>query len=396
MSIPQKRMCRRQDYQTLGDIFEVDSDNVPRYFNSDERLGSQLKYRIPDHQRYPEWKLKDQQLLVDTVFSNFPMSGFVVSERNDGTNIYYEIEDGQSRLSILQQFYNNKFYYEDVDGQQIYFKDLPSSIQRRFENYKIYIEVMINPDPSAEIEVFERLQNGTALKDKDLYWNRKDTNYVKKAISVIDQDNWLSSYMGTTKGITHSNRSSLPNVVTFIYAILQYNNIKQNENIMCRRKSMYKSFRIQCANLNNTITESDSQKINNVLEYLNFIITQVYHQLPRIEKEPINTWCNLAKQTGMILHEYFENENSSEYIKSQNQKKWIDLMIIERQYTNFMFRGNKSMWNGLRSSLRQNTDDEAISARLNRINEFYTNREVTIERYGINYLDNDYETEDSD
>ena len=176
-------MSRRQDKKTLYELFEKDEDTEkPKYFNYESRNTEPLLYRIPEHQRYPQWNRHDEILLIDTVFRNYPMNGFVVSQKNDPTGgIYYDIEDGQSRLSILQKFYNNKFTYNTINGDSVFFKDLPDNIKRRFENYSIFIEVMIESNHENEVEVFERLQNGTKLKDKDLYWNRKDYTLISKA-----------------------------------------------------------------------------------------------------------------------------------------------------------------------------------------------------------------------
>lgn len=383
--IPSKKMQRRQDSKTLGDIFEKDASGTPLLFNADLRRGDGLTYRIPEHQRHPSWKKEKKQLLVDTVFRNYPMSGFVVSEHCENDKIYYDIEDGQSRLSILQEFYNDGFTYETETGQQVKFSQLSNAVQRRFENYKIYIEVMSDFKDNAQYEVFERLQNGEALADKDLYWNRRDYSLVQKAMKLIQTPQWLGTYMNTHKGITDKNRNALPPTVTFIYAIINYHAIKQCEGNPSKRKSMWSSFRAQAAMLNEPIDQNDHTRINNFLEYLNHIINEVYRIHPKQNRERLGTWNNFAKQTGMILYEWLENENASEEEKKVNQEKWIYLMNLERKSGDLMFKGKKTMWNGMLSKLRQNTDDAALSARLERVNEFYADKETIADEHGIIY-----------
>ncbi len=383
--IATRKMTRRQDNITLGDIFEKDEQDVPKYFNYKLRCQSGLKYQIPDHQRHHSWKRPAKQLLVDTVFKNYPMSGFVVSEHCENGHIYFDFEDGQSRMSILQEFYNGEFSYETDNGASVKFTDLPNSIQRQFENYKIYIEVMSDFDDDCKYEVFERLQYGEPLKDKDLYWNRREYPYVQKALEFIRKPNWLGMYMNTNQGITDTDRTSLPAVVTFLYAITQYKRIRDSEPNQTKRKSMWKSFRAQVTILKENISSHDENRINNFIEYLNHIINEVYRQYPRQPRERVGTWNNFAKQTGMILHEWLESEHQSEEIKLANQKKWIEMIILDRKSSDFMFKGKKTMWNGMNTSHKQNTDDAAISSRLERVNSFYNNKQQIAQQHGIIY-----------
>jgi hypothetical protein len=402
--IPLKKMDRRQDNTILGDIFEKDDSGTPMHFNSKLRAQSGLKFRIPDHQRYPSWKKKAKQLLVDTVFSNFPMSGFVVSEHCEGGHIYYDFEDGQSRMSILQDYYNDGFAYETNTHQMVKFSQLPRAVKRRFENYKIYIEVMSDYEENSQFEVFERLQYGEPLKDKDLYWNRREYPYVEKAINIISTPLWRGAYMNTAKGISTKERTALPSVTTFLYAITQYNRIKEEfSNNPSRRKSMWKCFRAQATILDTPISEYDNSRINNFLEYLNYIIDEVYRIYPKQIRERVGTWNNFAKQTGMILQEWLETEFDTDEVKIENQNKWIELMVIERKSGDFMFKkGKKTMWNGMDTSHKQNTDDASVAARLERVNAFYTNREEISAEHGIVYCsqnvvqDANVETTDSE
>ena len=388
-SVPSKKMERRQYNSTLGEIFEQDDEsNEPLHFNAELRSQDGLRYRIPEHQRYPSWKKEQKQRLVDTVFRNFPMGGFVFSEHNDGKKTYYEFEDGQSRMSILQEFYRDGFTYVTENGQEVLFSQLRRADKRRFENYRIYIEVMYDYEMNAQYEVFERLQFGEPLKDKDLYWNRKDYTFVQKAMDLIKTPIWRGSYMNTGKGISDKDRTALPAVVTFVYSIINYHSLKTSEDNPSKRKSMWKSFRAQAkgGNLNEDISEDDNRRIDEFLGYLNYIIDQVYSIYTRQSRERVGTWNNFAKQTGMILHEWLETESESAEVKRANQDKWVHMMVLERKSGNLMFKkGKKTMWNGLDTSHKQNTDDAAIAARLQRVNDFYANREEVSAAHGIEY-----------
>jgi hypothetical protein len=326
-------------------------------------------------------------LLIDTVFRNYPMGSFIVSEHSGNGDLYYDFEDGQSRMSILQEYYNDGFTYTTEDGQEVKFSQLPHSVQRRFENYQINIEVMCNFEENAQFEVFERLQFGEQLKDKDLYWNRRDYTYIKKSMDIIESEQWKGTYMNTKKGITDTERAPLPYVVTLLFSIIQYHNIKSAESNVSKRKSMLKSFRAQAPKLNMTISALDEARINLFLEYINKIIDQVYEKYPKQSGENVKTWNNLAKQTGMILYEWLETETLSiptrEKVMKSNQKKWVEIMILERKSGDLMFKGKKTMWNGMNSTHKQNTDDAAIASRVQRVNEFYADREAISKQYSI-------------
>lgn len=394
-NFPVRAMTRTRQETTLGDIFELDysEDPQPRYFNSKTRRQNGMKYRIPEHQRHPQWKHEQKNSLIDTVFRNYPMNGIVVSEHVKDNGIYYDLEDGQTRLSNLQDFYMNEYPYLLDDGSEVYYKELPMSLQRRFENYRIYLEILSDIDEQSHdiSEAFHRLQCGTPLKDKDLYWNRKDEYpLVKKAFTLINEPYWQSGYMNTVKGITDKHRNHLPDIITLIYAIINYNLKKSSEERPSKRKTFSKCFRVQVPELKIEISDADNARIEKFLIYLNEIISDVYTELSpsTSPKEKVNKWCNLAHQTGMILYEWLENETADEAVMEAHQEKWVEMINLDRRSGGLMFKGKKTMWNGMTSTNKQNTADASIAARLERVNEFYDNRETTAATYSIIYNHN--------
>ena len=388
-NFPVRAMERTRIETTLGDIFELDlsEDPQPKYLNSKPRRQNGMKYRIPEHQRHPQWKEDQKNLLIDTIFRNYPMSGITVSQHIEDNEMYFDLEDGQTRLSVLQEFYMNRFPFT-FDGYTKEFQELPSAIQRRFENYKITIEILSDLDEEGHdiSESFDRLQNGSPLSDKDLYWNRKDQYpLVSKAINIINEQYWSSGHMNTSNGITDKNRGQLPHVVTLIYAIINYHGMLAQEPQVTKRKTFTKSFRSQAQKLKNEISEVDNARIQKFLTYLNEIISDVYETLPRFDGEKVNIWGDLGKQTGMILREWLDNENADEAVMEANQEKWVEMMNLERMSGDLMYRGLRTMWNGMTSAAKQNTSDASIGARLQRVNEFYANREETAKNNAIIY-----------
>ena len=95
-------------------------------------------------------------------------------------DIYYDFEDGQSRASVLQEYYNGGFSYKQIEDSDpeitaLYYYDLSHVQKRKFDCYAMSLEILSKIDTKSNDiqEMFERLQEGKALDDADKYWNRK-------------------------------------------------------------------------------------------------------------------------------------------------------------------------------------------------------------------------------
>ena len=175
--IPKEEIKREEPTSiTLSELFEYDKVTKSyTKFDSRARPSSNLLYRIPKHQRFPQWNKEQKWGLIDTVFRNYTMSGIVLSEKkvmkNGKMENYYDIEDGQTRLSILQDFHACRFALSN----DLTFDDLDLEDQKRFLDYNITKEIIQNNSRTLEDydnhihEMFERLQGGKRLTDDDKY-----------------------------------------------------------------------------------------------------------------------------------------------------------------------------------------------------------------------------------
>ena len=169
--MPQAQIERTYQQYTLGQLFEKGPDGNPLRFNSRSRHDSNLQYRIPLHQRHPQWKHRKKCKLVESVMKNYSISGMILSKEIKDGDEFFNIEDAQTRLSTLEDFYNDRFPW-DKEGNEDYgdsvrFSDLDRHLQRRFENYTINFEVIKNATLEDTHEIFERLQEGEPLRNKD-------------------------------------------------------------------------------------------------------------------------------------------------------------------------------------------------------------------------------------
>lgn len=347
----------------LGNLFEKDEEtDQPIRFDSASRHESVLDYRIPIHQRHPSWKKDKQDKLIDSVMRNYPIGSMIVSKRIEDNTEFYTIEDAQTRLTILQSFYNNKIKWTDknclIDNHpnDYLFKDIKPCFRKQFENYTINFEIIRHATNNDVHEIFERLQEGEPLKDEDKYWNRRKTPRVSYAFQLIKEPYWNDSYMHTINEISDKNRKRLSNIMNLIGAIVDGNGY------------FSKSFDIHGKKVKEPISDLDKDRIKNFLQYYNSIIDEAYREAPRQKKEGFRHFYNIGKDLGMILFDWLNNPD----IREEAKEMWIFIINTDRRSSNFM-SGKKTLWNGLSSAEKQNTESKNIAARVKRVREFYNN-----------------------
>lgn len=132
---------------------------------------SKLMYRIPWYQRFPKGKMNEEKV-VDSVIRNFPISEVILIQQCENNKTYYDIQEGQTRLTILQRFTQDKFTW---NGQ--YYSQLSRDELRAFDGYLIPCEILIKPDDmdndmfqSLITEIFDRVNSGTPLNDRDRFY----------------------------------------------------------------------------------------------------------------------------------------------------------------------------------------------------------------------------------
>ena len=298
------------------------------------------------------------------------MSGMILSKVIEDGDEFFNIEDAQTRLGTLEDFYNDRFRW-DTEGNEDYgdsvrFSDLDRHLQRRFENYTINFEVIKNATAEDTHEIFERLQEGEPLRNKDKYWNRGDSQLVSYAMALTREEYWRDEYMGTSRPITDANRNRLPDVCAFVAAHVLGNHFYTP------------SFNKVGPYLTTTITDEHKARIESFLEYYNEILDEAYSRQVRAEGERMKPYYNIAKDLGLILFDWSNNPDNREASKSM----WIDIINMDRRSPNFM-KGSKSLWNGMSSSDKQNTFEDSFRARLARVREFYENQEAKIKELSI-------------
>ena len=364
---------------TLRELYEKDEDGNYTMFDSYLRSNNTLEYNIPEHQRLPQWNKENKEKLIETIFFGYPIGTITLSEhRKEDGNIKYDIEDGQTRLSVLQNYFDNKF---TCCGKK--FEDLREIQKNSYLSYKIPRIVLRKCDNVTESEhesnihdIFERLQYGKPLSDADKIWNRNDKSIVLFAIELIEKYKTAENYFNNNN-FSSKKRSTLPEFTGIICACLYFDQFSDKQYLTAYR------FQHQFI-MNKTITEEDKQKVIKFIDLYLEIITTAYSgqddKLKTIIKETNLNFQKCNKFWGVILLDYLQNDHLL------NIEKWTDIINITRLSSQF----SDTIWNGIKKGDRQNTTKEGINTRLKRLNDFYENKDAIASEHGIkweNYKD---------
>jgi len=121
--------------------------------------GGKLDIR-PPYQREFIYSDKQRNLVINTVFKNFPLNVFYWAVKKDGA---YEVIDGQQRTISICQYINGDFAYEDR-----YFHNLQDDEQEKILNYKIMVYFCSGTD-SEKLDWFKTINiAGEQLTDQEL------------------------------------------------------------------------------------------------------------------------------------------------------------------------------------------------------------------------------------
>jgi len=355
--IPDIMMTSYTDPKTLGTLFEENDKGESLFFDSDSnRIDNKLNYRIPFRQRYgsSKWKLPEKQLLVDTVFKSFPLQGIVVSTQYDkDINMQYnDIEDGASRLSVLQSYKKDGFKYK---GKM--YSELERRHQNRFDQYIVpitNISSLSNAPENIIDDAFYRLNLGRPLTDSDRYWSMQNASpLVSCVIKIMKEPFWDGKMMNTEK-FGDKNRSCLPNVCSLIAPLMFGNEYTSTSSKMLEP--------ILREPLDYELVKAE------VKSFLNFY-SDIIEEAEKEEKLVSNQmgWNKTSKQLGLIIRHYNDDKSAESLI--EKTRLWIGIMKIARRKPNFWF-GEQTIWNGLPNGVCRNMLENDIRQRLNRVKEF--------------------------
>ena len=152
----------------------------------------------PDFQRNQVWNIKQKSKFIESIILNFPLPPIYLNETKEST---YIVIDGLQRSTAVQQFYSGEFELDGIEALPKYngstFKDLPETLQSKFEDKKLTVFVLKPSTPMVVIyDLFNRINTGgTQLnrqevrncifigKSTQLLKELSEKEYFKKAIN---------------------------------------------------------------------------------------------------------------------------------------------------------------------------------------------------------------------
>lgn len=116
----------------------------------------------PDFQRNQIWKTTQKSKFIESIILNFPLPPIYLNETREST---YIVIDGLQRSTALKEFYEGKYALTGIEAMPKYnglrFKDLPETLQSKFEDKKLTVFVLKPSTPMVVIyDLFNRINTG--------------------------------------------------------------------------------------------------------------------------------------------------------------------------------------------------------------------------------------------
>jgi hypothetical protein len=379
-SLPPKIFEREFGQITLRQLFEKDDNGDYVKFNAlDDRVeASDKKFRIPNHQRFNNFSDDDKYTLIDSVYRGYIIGGISISRHIHADGFYFNIEDAQSRLTIFQEYLDDKFTFKGK-----LFSERTLQEKERFYDYAFHTEEVsaltsarrdtITTIDDHYYEQFDRINRGKSLTDNDKYWCKKSKPFVVKAINLIEyfHTNAHFNFMGCETWLKkdkkgRENRNQLEKICTLLGMLI--NDIYK------------KSYSRHYEKIGEQISDITSTYINNFINFYKSIYDIMYEVMPKEDNEKILNFNDPGKFMSMVVYDYKDESTS-------NQDKidmWVNILNINRKSDNFM-KGSQSLYNGLAKADKGNQEKNNIEVRLNRIRSFNNDKENISNTFNIEY-----------
>tara|TARA_B100000579_G_scaffold67417_1_gene50500 strand:- start:7953 stop:9122 length:1170 start_codon:yes stop_codon:yes gene_type:complete len=386
--IPKEVFDRELGQISIRELFRHDEEgNYMDFDTTEDRDTCQKKYRIPTHQRYNKWSADAKNTIIESIFKNYIIGQLSFSRHVDVDTggFYFNIEDGQSRLTVIQEFLDCNFKFRGL-----LFNEMTDLEQNRFLDYLFATDITTpsRTRPTAEREAttigdhyyenFDRINRGKALEDNDKYWCMKNKPMVALAIELIERSKTDYPFMKADKFNTKDpkgkvDRKPLDQFVTLIGAL--FNGIYK------------RSYSRHYEHIGVEITDEKRVKLNGFMEFYESIYDTMISEMPRRSNEQIH-FNNPGKFLGMIIMHFKEDNDDMELDEKVNM--WANILNIDRSSENFM-KGTGSLWYNFTPANQKNQEQENIRARLDRIKEFYEDKDSISDEFNVEYVENEPE-----
>jgi uncharacterized protein with ParB-like and HNH nuclease domain len=252
----------------------------------------------PDFQRNQVWKHTQKSKFIESILLNFPLPPIYL---NETTNSTYRVIDGLQRSTTLKEFYCGNLKLEGLEAipkyNGLYFKELPDTLQSKFEDKKLTVFALKPSTPMVVIyDLFNRINTGgTQLnrqevrncifigKSTQLLKDLSEKAYFKEAISWGVSDDRMKDREVVLRYIAfrwfNYKDEYSGNMSDYIESVMKRINkmddveiqkiIADFEKVMKRSFSIWgdKNFRIPTERTRGTINTAVLETVGNYLSY---------------------------------------------------------------------------------------------------------------------------------
>ncbi len=183
----------------------------------------------PEYQRGEVWKDKKKSLLIDSILRGIDIPKIFLRKLKNSP-YDFEVADGQQRITALTKFKNNDLILRgdtvnglnlnEIDGYEIgnkYYKDLPTAIRKKFDQYELTIALIDVADNKEVRTLFGRLQLGETLNPAE-----KRNAIISSVGNCIDSITLNHKFFANCK--IPKSRFKHQDYLTHVFALIAYNN----------------------------------------------------------------------------------------------------------------------------------------------------------------------------
>jgi len=341
------RITRERSTKRLSDIIIIE------FFDPTEsrNLGTR-RIRIPTHQRFDTWSLKQKQKLVETILQDFPLGSIIVTSHIDASGLYFNIQDGQTRLTALHEFANNKF--PASDGR--FFKDHSEEERARFMTYQISWEHIEKTRDTTEREfdeiiadMFERLNSGKPLSDNAKFHARLSTPIMQMIESLKKSSEFgllIKKFCWSDLGSGNS-RTGLKEAAAIVLSIIQMSTDCITTSYALNGPRM-------------VATEVNAADIERVHSCLRWFFGIIERAIPNVSKPKRAIFNKIPATLGCMLFSWIQSVRVG---GSTDDEMWVKFVKANHDHKNFL----DTLFARLTKGNRQNATTSDFNAKITAI-----------------------------